>query len=119
MRYEPKENAYYCPEEKPLQYRGTRQSGECLLFDEKSNAPVSAEEALYPRSQPETICSLGGASATNSSPLGEYARGDTRGLAATFFSLHRGFSEASEAYSDLSLRIPQVLRRASRSNLST
>jgi hypothetical protein len=28
---------------------------------------VSAEEALYPRSQSEAICSLGGAGATNSS----------------------------------------------------
>ena len=75
FRYEPNENAYYCPEGKTLRFRGRSlgSRGNLYLFDERAMPRVSAEEALYPGPQSETIRSLGGASATNSSRVGQYA----------------------------------------------
>jgi transposase len=75
FRYEPKENAYYCPEGKALRYRGQSRSSQGYLYcsTEAQCRGCRQKKFMYPGSLSKSICSLAGASATNSSPVGRYA----------------------------------------------
>ena len=71
FRCEPQENAYYCPEGKPLHYRGQRRSSGGYLSVDRSAMPrLSTKEAMYRRPLSEIVRSLAGTSAISSSRIG-------------------------------------------------
>ena len=60
FRYEPKENAYYCPEGKALLSRSiAQQSGLSVLLDRSAMSRVSAEEIYVPRVSIEKYLFIG------------------------------------------------------------
>jgi hypothetical protein len=60
FRYEPTENTYYCPEGKPLRYRGQQRPARFFLLFDRSPVPkMSAENTVCSRRLSQAFHSLG------------------------------------------------------------